>query len=631
MNFTVKLKSLYYTLGFKNTFAIVLALSLTSFFIGFIFTSLYESKSQNLIYQGQSGTVGLANHFKVFIMPHVEQINTSAVLVEEIMANSEPEKVNENILNYFKRETQIFTKVVDSSFTGIYGYFGGELLDGTGWVPPDDYIPTQRPWYLNAIAYPGKVVFVEPYLDAMTGNIMMSLAVSMPDGKSVIASDISLDRVQKRLVEESRKNFCVQMIFDADGLIISHTDINEVGKRYGVGDNSALSSYLVNKVIAGDKLRGLIDFDGKNFVAYSQEIEGGWYVATIIESEHFFDSLNYIFVVSVVSILIVVIAVLVTLWRMTDKQIKISRLNENLKSVAGIYDSLIDIAIDRDLFVQVEKINKTQLGGDATVMDDVKSDAQNVLKARLVGSVENIYRRVMADFLNFSTLEQRLKDKKGSTIEYLTIDNVWFRARFIPIETTSDAHLVKVMLLIENIDDEKRRRDKLVYLSETDPLTGICNRRSGESKINQLLLDNQYGMFLVVDIDKFKSFNDTFGHEVGDKVITAVADCLKDTFRNRDVVLRLGGDEFAVYAQDILDRQVALIVINRFFECIGNVKIDELKGKKIHVSVGVAFFSQFNTVTFGELYRMADGGTYASKKYEGNYVSFASESVSPSD
>lgn len=72
-------------------------------------------------------------------------------------------------------------------------------------------------------------------------------------------------------------------------------------------------------------------------------------------------------------------------------------------------------------------------------------------------------------------------------------------------------------------------------------MTGIRNRGSGENKITEYLVRKQCGLLCLLDCDKFKSINDTYGHAVGDKVIIAIADTLRKSCRDDDVVLRLAG------------------------------------------------------------------------------------------
>ena len=121
-----------------------------------------------------------------------------------------------------------------------------------------------------------------------------------------------------------------------------------------------------------------------------------------------------------------------------------------------------------------------------------------------------------------------------------------------------------------------------------------------------------------MDADKFKSINDNYGHDVGDKVIKAIAHCMNKSFRNSDVILRLGGDEFAAYALDVTDEARAKIIIERLFSEIDKIDIPELGDRKINISLGAAFFVFSEGSTFDDIYKRADVAVYQSKKISGN-------------
>lgn len=155
----------------------------------------------------------------------------------------------------------------------------------------------------------------------------------------------------------------------------------------------------------------------------------------------------------------------------------------------------------------------------------------------------------------------------------------------------------------------ERKTKNLLKDAEYDALTGILNRRaydqicmsSSEQKISIALL--------LIDIDNFKSINDTFGHTGGDTALRALASILKDTFRNGDYVARIGGDEFAAVLTDFKTEGFKIIT-----EKIGyiNERLSQLEGLTgVSVSVGMAY----SPVGYTEsLYKQADKALYAVKE-----------------
>lgn len=179
-----------------------------------------------------------------------------------------------------------------------------------------------------------------------------------------------------------------------------------------------------------------------------------------------------------------------------------------------------------------------------------------------------------------------------------------------------------VVTSVADITKNKQMEKELIVLSETDALTGINNRGSGESKIDANLMERKMGMFCILDADNFKAINDSYGHSVGDKALVAIADCMKAAFRDNDVIMRLGGDEFAVYAVGIDSRKKAETVIKRFFERIEDVDIPELKNYNLTVSLGAVFADKNTDYAFDDIYKKADSVMYECKNSDGNTFMF---------
>lgn len=177
-----------------------------------------------------------------------------------------------------------------------------------------------------------------------------------------------------------------------------------------------------------------------------------------------------------------------------------------------------------------------------------------------------------------------------------------------------------MILTLMDITDKKRLENRLLVLSETDPLTKICNRGSGERRTERLVADGTPGMFCLLDVDKFKTINDTFGHTIGDKALIAVADCLKKTFQGC-VVMRLGGDEFSVYAPEVTTEKHGAEMINKFFDAISSTDIPEMFGRKITVSMGAVLCTE-KGMKFDRMYALADNAMYFCKSTPGNKYAF---------
>lgn len=151
-----------------------------------------------------------------------------------------------------------------------------------------------------------------------------------------------------------------------------------------------------------------------------------------------------------------------------------------------------------------------------------------------------------------------------------------------------------------------------------DPLTGLFNRRYLEDtlprELNQARRKYEPTSVAMLDIDHFKKFNDTFGHEAGDLILREMGHLLKDSLRKSDIACRYGGEEFVIVLFDSSQKE-SLERFEAIRERINNLQIryrEQLLGS-LTVSIGVAEATE-NTLTAVELVSAADKALYAAKK-----------------
>ena len=124
------------------------------------------------------------------------------------------------------------------------------------------------------------------------------------------------------------------------------------------------------------------------------------------------------------------------------------------------------------------------------------------------------------------------------------------------------------------------------------------------------------------DVDRFKFVNDSFGHDAGDKVLVEIAETMKRSFRERDVLMRLGGDEYAAYIPGVFSADAGEQILQRFIHAVHGISIPALHNYEINISIGAAFYYPTDTFSFDELYKRADSCTYESKKVPGSKVTY---------
>lgn len=177
-----------------------------------------------------------------------------------------------------------------------------------------------------------------------------------------------------------------------------------------------------------------------------------------------------------------------------------------------------------------------------------------------------------------------------------------------------------VVLVFSTWIINRRRERSLVKKAETDALTDVLNRESFEQKVNEWLtadVYNEFQAFLMLDLDNFKSINDTYGHSAGDEVLRQTASLLKNTFRGSDLVGRIGGDEFVVLMKNVRLESVVNFYMQEVCNHLSSLEIPELQGTRLHCSIGAACAPNHGN-TFAELYNRADSALYEVKRHGRN-------------
>lgn len=160
-------------------------------------------------------------------------------------------------------------------------------------------------------------------------------------------------------------------------------------------------------------------------------------------------------------------------------------------------------------------------------------------------------------------------------------------------------------------------------LSTEDSLTGAINRRVLEEKLTEQIekakLDNEEFAILFLDLDKFKEFNDKYGHQMGDEGLVSFALIIKENLQSDDILGRYGGDEFICLLPKT-DIQRAIKVASQMLKGVRENEL--LKGLTLSIGIGVFPYDGKDLV---ELVRYADSACYLAKEKGGNRVEFAAE------
>ena len=601
----------------RNKLLFVLGIIAVSVMLIINFYALFRSMKQNILSVEEQAVNQVGIDLNGSLIEAVDAIEITSYTIELMLSEG---KNVDDIQEYIDELSEVYSTAIDGQFDFVYGVIDGNFLSGIDFDPGDDYVPENRDWYKAAVAEKGDIAYVTPYIDKYTGKRMMSISKMLRDGESVISVDVNLDRIQSTTVEQAAKyKGSYSMVVDSKGIVVAHSAESNIGKNY-LSDNGTFGNNVVKMAFETDDRYFEITNNGVKYIVFTSTIGDDWHILTVINEGELFVKLNSLYLVFFIVLALFIVVATAIFININKKHEESENLNILLRSVSGIYAIVYLIDMNFDTYEEIVSTDSVRqlLGND-------QNHAMDTLKIVMDIKAGEMSKRNINEFIDHTTLEERLAVTGTITQEFLDDRNMWCRGRFVAVDYNEDNTLHRVLWMVEVIDEEKRQSDKLLVLSETDRMTGILNRGGGEAKIREMLEDGRSGMFCLMDADKFKSINDNYGHGVGDKVLIAIADCLKKSFRGNDIVLRLGGDEFAAYAPTVLNEQVARGIIDRFFDNINQIKIPELIDHPIYISMGVAFYKPEDNYSFDELYKRADHGTYLSKKHEGNYVVFEGE------
>lgn len=212
--------------------------------------------------------------------------------------------------------------------------------------------------------------------------------------------------------------------------------------------------------------------------------------------------------------------------------------------------------------------------------------------------------------------------KQGGTVQFPLADGRWIESRTRP--TPEGACFVICSDITASKQHElelQNLNDRLSVLAETDSLTGLLNRRAFDAVMEEELARVESGegslALLMIDVDYFKRFNDTYGHGAGDSCLKTVADCLRAAARRTgDRAARYGGEEMALILPDT-DEAAAVTIAEEFCDRLRGLRIPHRESDKgiVTVSIGVATLGRGSVPTDAvRLIVRADEALYVAKR-----------------
>lgn len=219
-------------------------------------------------------------------------ISTQKVTADTIELMLHKGRSQEDILQYILDQTKMQAKHLDENFTGLYGYIRGEYMDGLGWVPPDDYVATERGWYKAAVEGNGNTVIVSPYVDAQTQSVVITIAKMLPDmendvsydSHNVAALDVIVNHIQNTTENISIGGKGNAMIVNYDGFIVAHKD----REKLGVNVRDIYGSELMDRIIETEYGNIKTDVSGEPSSLFINRVMDQWYIVVMVGNDELF-------------------------------------------------------------------------------------------------------------------------------------------------------------------------------------------------------------------------------------------------------------------------------------------------------------------------------------------------------
>ncbi|MDP3464788.1 MAG: diguanylate cyclase [Sulfuricurvum sp.] len=315
---------------------------------------------------------------------------------------------------------------------------------------------------------------------------------------------------------------------------------------------------------------------------------------------------------------------------LAEQKKEIEVLNENLEERIRIKSINLQKYIDTvDQYVITSRTDKY---GNIIYASEAFCDISGYSKEELIGKNHRIIRHPDMPRELFEDIWKTITSGK---IWHGEIKNSNANGGYYWVDTTispdiEDGEIIGYTAVRHDISDKKLIEE----LAITDSMTGLYNRRYYVKKIqeemNRVKRHDTSIALMMIDVDNFKLYNDTYGHQAGDKVLTDVAGILKEyTSRSGEYAFRLGGEEFAILVSGMREEEY-IDLGNRIRVEIEKMEIPHINNDIspfVTISMGIALYDSVSEMTCEELYKEADIQLYKAKNNGRNRVMVQYESL----
>ena len=490
----------------------------------------------------------------------------------------------------------------------FFGTSDGAYMESPEFAPTDKYDPRIRPWYQNAM-YSNDVLISSPYMTKFTQDMVVSFTkkVDSDDKKSiaVVGISVTLSKLAENISEISHEDEGYVIAIDDKNTIL----IDPIHSDWQLKTIQEVGSEMLNQLDFSDNEVREISFDGSTKIINTYVSPySNWKYIFITERSHIISDARRMtgLIVAVYTLTLFIIFLFVYFYS--------KRITQPILEITDSINALSEFNFDSESARVVKKFEKRA--------DEIGTISRSLL------NMDINYKELSQ---KMSGLEDELKriDITKSTSYQLTLSekNPFNNFTVSVNKLLSHIHMYLNELkateeeLIAQVDEINRQKEYINFIAEHDSLTQLPNRRKFLEALNDALLQKRSGAVILLDLDNFKSINDTLGHVFGDKVLQHISEKLSKIASETVFVSRFGGDEFLILCLEnpsVIDIKALVKSIKHIFSKRINIEGNEIE---IKFSMGITMFPE-DSNDVNQLIMNADLALYSVKNKGKNGYSF---------
>ena len=497
----------------------------------------------------------------------------------------------------------------------------GGYIEYPGFKPAAPYDPRTRGWYIDAINQK-ETVISEPYITKVTKELVISLSKSVTlndKNKAVVCVTIKLDNLMKGINDLKHGKSAYTNILSPHNIFINSPQNKEwlfhSVEDLGLDVFSSIDNYNYMS------FEGQIDSVDKVFNVYISPYSGWKYISVIDKSEVLEQSrvlTSLLIVIYFVTFLIILALIFLIANYITKPILNISNVinkmatfkfdiyeNKNVKTYTHQNDEVGEIS--RALNGMQE--NFIELKSNIASMDEgiQNINIEESTLHQLELSKDN-------PFVSIANSVNILLQKVHSSIEQIKLFND-------EISYKNELLVASEEELTAQLEEINSQKEFILFVAEHDALTNLPNRRKFNEKLNQVLTDGGMGAVILLDLDNFKSINDTLGHLFGDKVLQYISQKLEEMSSQYIFVSRFGGDEFLLLYEFKDDTDEILHFMEQLYTLFNEKFLIDQNVVRIELSMGISLFPK-DSRDINQLIMNADLALYFIKNSGKNNYAF---------